>query len=82
MPLVRVPVSDRSAMYTTYGPGCFIEDDTRLHDLSRDPKQAEPLGDPALEARLAARMAELMRGLDAPEEAFARLELARTPEVA
>ncbi|TCS59733.1 arylsulfatase A-like enzyme [Primorskyibacter sedentarius] len=82
MPVLRVPVSAKSAMYKTYGPGCLIEDDTRLYDLARDPGQAERLDDPALEARLAARMADLMRGLDAPAEAFARLDLARTPEMA
>lgn len=82
MPLLRVPVSDKSVMHSTYGPGCLIEDDTRLYDLHRDPGQAAKLNDPALEARLAAQMCGLMRGLDAPVEAFARLDLARTPEMA
>ncbi|WP_283638681.1 sulfatase [Marinovum algicola] len=75
MPLLRVPVSEKSAMWNAYGPGCLIESETRLFDLARDPGQAAALDDPALEARLAGQMADLMRGLDAPEEAFARLDL-------
>lgn len=75
MPLLRVPVSEKSVMYATYGPGCLIEDDTRLYDLTLDPAQAAPLDDAALEAQLSARMAGLMRGLAAPEEAFRRIDL-------
>ena len=82
MPLLRLPVSSKSAMYNTYGPGCLIEDDTRLYDLVRDPGQMVKIDDPALEARLSAQMAEKMRGLDAPEEAFARLQLTRVAESA
>ncbi|WP_424929192.1 sulfatase [Amaricoccus tamworthensis] len=80
MPLLQVPVSGKSAMYNTYGPGCIIESDTRLYDLEADPGQETPVRDAELEARLAGRMAELMRGLNAPEEAFARLDL--VPEAA
>lgn len=75
MPLLRVPVTKKSVMYTTYGPGCLIENETRLYDLASDPCQGTPFEDPAIEARLAARMAGLMRELDAPKEAFVRLEL-------
>ena len=82
MPLLRLPVSSKSALYNTYGPGCLIEDDTRLYDLVRDPGQMVKIDDPALEARLSAQMAEKMRGLDAPEEAFARLQLTRVAESA
>ena len=82
MPTLRVPIHERSAMYSTFGPGAMLEDDTRLYDLAADPGQDRPLEDPALEARMAALMAELMRGLDAPPEAFARLGLSPEREAA
>ena len=75
VPVLKVPVSERSAMYDTYGPGAFIEDDTRLYDLVSDPGQDRPLDDPDREASLAGRMAAMMAALDAPAEAFARLSL-------
>ena len=49
---------------------------TMLFDLEADPGQDSPLEDAAQEARLAARMVELMRANDAPEEQFERLGLA------
>jgi hypothetical protein len=76
MPVLKVPVSERSAMYDTYGPGAMLEDETRLYDLADDPGQERALDDPETEARLMGRMARLMADLDAPPEAFARLGLA------
>lgn len=49
---------------------------TLLFDLARDPRQQAPLADPALEARLAARLAAGMRAVHAPPEQFERLGLA------
>ncbi|MDB6178248.1 sulfatase [Paracoccus sp. Z330] len=82
MPLLRVPVSAKSAMYNAYGPGCMIESDTRLYDLASDPAQGVPLDNPELEACLSEQMARLMQMLDAPAEAFARLGLSRQAEPA
>jgi len=73
--LMRVPVIDRSPMYNNYGPGAFIESDTRLYDLASDPGQDKPLHDAAQEKRLLGLMAALMAENDAPPEAFRRLEL-------
>lgn len=73
MPVLRVPVTQRSPMYNVYGPGALLEDATRLYDLAADPGQDRPLQDPAVEARLAALMRDLMAANDAPPEAFARL---------
>jgi len=81
-PLLRVPVSERSAMYDTYGPGALLEDDTRLYDLSTDPGQEHPLNDSAEAARLSRMMAGIMVDLDAPPEAFARLSLGPTDRAA
>ena len=58
MPLLKVPVTARSPMYSVYGPGAMLEDETRLYDLAQDPGQEHPLADAAAEARLVA----LMRG--------------------
>lgn len=77
MPTLKVPVARTSAMYNTYGPGAFLEDETRLYDLNVDPGQTQPLEDPEAEARMAGLMSDLMLTLDAPPEAYDRLELAR-----
>ena len=45
VPLLKVPVIERSLMYYNYGPGCLIEHDTRLYDLVSNPGQAMPLED-------------------------------------
>ena len=63
-------------MYHNYGPGCLLENETRLYDLVADPGQAAPLADPAREAAMVAAMTALMRAVEAPPEAFERLGLA------
>lgn len=72
-PLLKIPVIERSPMYSNYGPGCLLEKETRLYDLAADPGQDRPLDDPALEAQMVERMKALMAGNDAPPEAFARI---------
>lgn len=73
--LLKVPVIDRSPMYNVYGPGCLIENDTRLYDTETDPGQDRPLVNAAQEARLKRLMAGLMQANEAPPEAFDRIEL-------
>jgi arylsulfatase A-like enzyme len=80
--LLRVPVIARSPMYNNYGPGAFIENDTRLYDLTSDPGQDKPLRDPAQEQRMLALMARLMAEDHAPPEAFRRLEIAEPAKAA
>lgn len=75
VPVLKVPVIDRSPMYHNYGPGCLLESDTRLYDLIRDPAQETPLQDPAREALMIAKMTRLMQVNDAPPEAYQRLGL-------
>jgi arylsulfatase A-like enzyme len=74
-PVLKIPVTERSPMYSNYGPGALLENDTRLYDLSSDPGQEHPLADPATEARLTQLMHGLMTATEAPPEAFARLGL-------
>ncbi len=76
--LLKVPVGKRSPMYSNYGPGALLEDDTRLYDLQNDPGQEKPIADAAAEARLTKMMTALMRANHAPPEAFSRLGL--TPD--
>ncbi|MGH6923232.1 MAG: sulfatase [Propylenella sp.] len=76
VPVLKVAVSDRSPMYSNYGPGALLENETRLYDLMHDPGQETPIDDPAAEARMTALMRNLMTMNDAPPEAFKRLELA------
>lgn len=75
VPLLKVPVTNRSPMYSNYGPGALIEKETRLYDLASDPGQEFPLAEPDIEERMASLMSKLMRGNEAPEEAFSRLGL-------
>jgi arylsulfatase A-like enzyme len=78
-PLLKVPVTPRSPMYDNYGPGAFLEDETRLYDLERDPGQDSPIRDAAIEARMMKLMRELMSANSAPPEAFKRLALEAAP---
>jgi hypothetical protein len=71
--LLKVPVIERSPMYDIYGPGAFIESDTRLYDLHVDPGQESPLREAEVATRLDRLMIELMTANQAPPEAFTRL---------
>lgn len=75
VPLLKVPVIERSPMYNNYGPGSLLEKDTRLYDLVADPGQEHPLRDDAREEGMADAMVRLMRATDAPTEAYRRLGL-------
>jgi hypothetical protein len=56
--LGRVPVIEGSPMFDNYGPGALLEKQTRLYDLTIDPRQETALQDPARERW----MLELMKG--------------------
>ena len=75
VPLLKVPVIERSPMFYNYGPGQMLENDTRLYDLNSDPGQETPLKDEQAEALMVGYMKALMQANDAPPEAFARLRL-------
>ncbi len=75
VPLLRVPVIERSPMYRNYGPGCLLDRETVLFDLQTDPEQMSQIHDPEVEGRLSGLMAELMAATEAPPEAFARIDL-------
>ncbi len=48
---------------------------TLLYDLENDPKQEDPVADPALESRMVEHIQRLMKACDAPEEQYQRLGL-------
>ncbi len=75
VPLLKVPVIDRSPMFKNYGPGAMLEKDTRLYDLALDPGQSSPIHDEKIEEQLINLMRRLMIQNDAPSEAFKRLGL-------
>jgi hypothetical protein len=75
VPLLKVPVIERSPMYNNYGPGSLLEKETRLYDLEADPGQEKPLNNPAVEARMVGLMRGLMARNEAPVESYSRLAL-------
>ncbi len=75
VPLLKVPVIERSPMNNYYGPGVMIENDTRLYDLATDPGQEHPSQDAAAENVMVTLMRELMLANDCPPEALARIGL-------
>lgn len=75
-PMLKIPVTDKSPMQNTYGPGALLENETRLYDLQNDPQQADPLEDQAIESRMISLMTGLMQANDAPPESYIRLALA------
>lgn len=75
VPVLKVPVIERSPMFDNYGPGALLESETRLYDLVNDPGQESPLADAEIERAMALLMCDLMHANSAPPEAFARLGL-------
>ncbi|MCP5433381.1 MAG: sulfatase-like hydrolase/transferase [Alphaproteobacteria bacterium] len=71
VPLLKIPGTEKSSL----PKGLYVDHETVLFDIERDPEQLRPLDDPETEARLAALMARLMNEADAPPEAFSRLGL-------
>jgi hypothetical protein len=79
VPLLKVPVTRRSPMYNVYGPGCLLENETRLYDLASDPGQQHRLDDAAIERRMMVLMRDLMVADHAPPEALRRVGLDALP---
>jgi arylsulfatase A-like enzyme len=76
VPVLKVPVIERSPMFDNYGPGALLESETRLYDLADDPGQKHPIMAPEVERTMVSLMRDLMHANDAPPEAFARIGLA------
>lgn len=68
-PTMKIPAHAWGA----YNPAPTAE--TRLWDVENDPRQREPLDDPAVEQRMIAHMIRLMNECDAPAEQYERLGL-------
>ncbi len=75
VPLLKVPATPKSPVFYGHGPGGQQDTHTVLYDLASDPAQLQPIRDAAVEQRLSAQMACLMRANDAPSESFTRLDL-------
>ena len=68
-----MPVIERSPMYDIFGPGAFIENNTRLNDLAPTSARKNPFATSRLLGGLIG--SDLMVANQAPPEAFTRLAL-------
>jgi arylsulfatase A-like enzyme len=75
IPLLKVPVVQRSPIHKYYGPGCMIENDTRLYNIIDDPKQLKVIEDSKIESIMTEYISQLMKWNQAPIEAFTRLQI-------
>ena len=75
VPLLKVPVVHRSPIHKYYGPGCMIENETRLYNIVDDPKQQMIIDDPKTESMMTEYISQLMKWNHAPPEAFTRLQI-------
>ena len=73
-PVLKLPAG-MDARRIPIPSGGFEDAHTALYDIQTDPGQHAPLHEPATESRLAGEMVTLMRGSEAPSEAFERLDL-------
>ena len=75
VPLLKVPVVQRSPIHQYYGPGCMIENDTRLYNIIDDPKQQTMVKASKAESMMTEYISQLMKWNQAPPEAFTRLQI-------
>lgn len=67
LPILRIPAREKYQGVNEVGHLLF--------DLHNDPQQLNPIKDEAIEARMIARLIQLMKESDAPEEQYYRLGL-------
>jgi hypothetical protein len=82
VPVLKVPVIERSPMFDNYGPGALLESETRLYDLAADPAQASPLVAPNIEKAMASLMRDLMTRRRKPSRASGSLDTKRCLSIA
>jgi len=75
VPLLKVPSTPKSPVYSRHGPAVQINCETRLFDLGDDPTQLRPIDEPTVVDRLAGQMVALMMAHDAPAEIYKRFDL-------
>ena len=76
VPLLKLKPRQDDAGRPVEVQGLSLQDtQSALYDLTADPTQSRPLDAPDIEASMLARMADLMRAADAPEELFPRFGL-------
>ena len=67
-PLLKLPVSERSATFEVYGRGTLSEGEMRFYDLAVDPEQEHPPQNVATEVRMATLMRRLMHDNGVPQQ--------------
>ncbi|MEZ5904870.1 MAG: sulfatase-like hydrolase/transferase [Geminicoccaceae bacterium] len=73
--VLKIKARDDAKRVPNHDGEGFEDAATRLYDLRTDPGEAHPFRDPAIEARLLAAAARVMREHDAPQEMFERFAL-------
>lgn len=77
MPVMRIEALKDSRRIPNIDKRVFENLGTQLFDLRLDPRQEEPISDPAVELRLRNGIAAVLREHDAPHELYARYGLER-----
>jgi arylsulfatase A-like enzyme len=73
LPLYKIPATGQVPQHHP-GEASYVARH-QLWDLEADPRQEAPIADPAVEARLVARLAAHLKACEAPPEQFTRLGL-------
>lgn len=73
--ILKIKARDDSKRVPNHDGENFEDTDTRLYDLSVDPRENDPYRDQEVEARLLALARDVMLGHDAPEEMLVRYDM-------
>ncbi len=75
IPVLKIQAWDDAKRVPFHDGDGFEDAETRLYDLSADPREEHPFRDAEVEARLLASAISTMKRHDAPPEIYDRLEL-------
>ena len=75
IPVLKIKALDDAQRVPFQDGDGFEDTETRLFDLTMDPKEERPFRDPEIESRLLAGAVTIMKNHDAPAEMYHRFEL-------
>jgi len=75
-PVMKIPATPESSPQNT----CYMYDDhlkygDLLFDLKTDPREENPIQDPAVESRMVEAMSRLLHSSEAPPELYERIDI-------
>ena len=76
VPILKVKARDDSKRVPMHDGDGFEDAETRLYDLSNDPKENNPFRNREIETRLLSAAEQIMRNHDAPKEMYSRFQFA------